>query len=110
MSDELVKPGLTANEAKILGASIVKASKKDLKKAGQLLVKSASSKVEVVFLKVVEAKVQELVQHRSNLHIALERTNAEIRKFDDRIHAIEEGEYSVDWQGNILYNDTSLQY
>jgi hypothetical protein len=110
MSNELTKPGISPDEAKITGASLVKASRENKRKAGKLLIKAASQKVESTFSDFVLFKVQETLQHLNSLRVQQERIKTEIRLTEARIRAVENGEYSVDWNGNILFDDVKLRY
>lgn len=108
MSSEIVKPDMSPEDAKMIGARLVKASKKNLKKAGELLVRTANEKTEAVFGNLVLTRVQETVQHVNNLRIQRTKLERELKFYEQRISAIQSGEYSVDFNGVITYNEPRL--
>lgn len=106
MSTEIVK--FTSEEMKRIGSKIVSGSKKDMKKAGSLLVKSAIGRADSAFAEKILARVQELIQHRSNLFVARDKLLREINLFDRRIAAIENGKFRVGFSGIIIFEDSTL--
>lgn len=107
MSDAIVK--YTPETLKRIGSGLVKGSKKELKKAGKLLIASATDSTNQEFASRVTGRVKELITHRNALYIAMEKTKKEIQLFDDRIKAIETGEFTIGWEGYITFNDKELQ-
>lgn len=107
MSDAIVK--YEAETLKRIGAGLVRGSKKQLKKAGELLIKSAADSADKQFAEKAVARVQELITHRNALYIALEKTKTEIELFDKRIKAIQGGEFKIGWAGDITFIDTTIQ-
>lgn len=104
MSDDIVKFG------KKSGSSILAAMKENPEKVGGILLRIATERADSDFTAAVIARVKELVTHRNNLQLALEKTQKEIDLFDTRIAAIEGGEFTVDGYGAIHYKDSSLNY
>jgi len=77
---------------------------------GAKLLHLATRREEKIFMETVLSRVQELVSHRNQLFIALEKTQREIALFNKRISAVESGEFSLDRNGRICYNDILLNY
>lgn len=94
---------------KRIGSGLVKGTKKELKKAGKLLSDAAKHAADKEFAERLTGRVKELVTHRNNLYIAMEKTQKEIELFDARISAIESGEFSISWSGYITFNDAKIQ-
>lgn len=104
MPDEIVK------FSKKSGSSIVQAMKENPEKVGGILVKMATQQYDRDFTAAVIDRVKELVKHRQALQLALEKTQREIELFDNRIEAIENGEFKIDGAGTITYTESILNF
>lgn len=104
MPDEIIK------FSKKSGSSIVQAMKENPEKVGGILVKLATQQYDRDFTSAVIDRVKELVKHRQALQLALEKTQKEIELFDNRIEAIENGEFKLHGDGSITYNQAILNF
>lgn len=107
MTNAIVK--YSPEDLKRIGHGLVKQTKAGMKRAGQLLAKAAKESADKEFATRVASRVEEMIRHRSNLYISLDKTQREIAFYDRRLAAIEAGEIKVSFSGEIQYNDNSLQ-
>lgn len=104
MADEIVK------FSKKSGSSIIRAMEENPEKVGSVLVRIASERHDKDFTSAVVDKVKELIKHRDALKLAIQKTQKELELFDERIAAIEDGEFKIDGYGRITYTDSLLNF
>jgi len=119
MTDEKEKPKtaldmelakFTPENAARIGSAIIAEMQNNASETGAKLLALATMRQEKVFMETVLSRVQELVSHRNQLQIAMEKTVREIALFDRRIAAVESGEFTIDSSGRLKYNDILLNY
>src|SRR5882724_4075479 len=106
--DDIIK--FTHEESQRIGSAIITEMQNNPTETGARLLRAATSREEKLFMESVVNRLQELVSHRNQLYIALERTQREIALFDKRIAAVQSGEFEIDFNGRIRYNDILLNY
>jgi hypothetical protein len=111
LDEELTKIiQFTPEESKRIGSTILAEMKNNPTETGANLLHLAQRRTEKIFMESVLNRVQELVSHRNQLFIALEKTQREIALFDKRIAAVQAGEFTIDYNGRLKYNDILLNY
>jgi hypothetical protein len=100
----------TSDESKRIGSAIIAEMQNNPTETGAKLLHLATHREEKLFMETVINRVQELVSHRNQLFIALEKTQREIALFNERIAAVESGQFEIDHNGRIRYNNILLNY
>jgi hypothetical protein len=116
MSDEIVKRKKNTSiqvhidENERVGHGLIEAFRRNPEEIGEKLLTTAIGRVEKEFTESVLKQIEELVKHKSNLLIAVDKTNAEIKLTERRLSAIDNGEFKLGWNGKITYNDVLLNF
>lgn len=108
--EEVVKQVEAENPPGKLGQGFVNALTANPKLMGAKLIELATARSEKKFLEGAVKQLEQMVQHRNNLYIALDRTKKEIELFDKRIEAVNNGEFTLGYDQTITFNDIKLQY
>jgi hypothetical protein len=108
LDEEIIK--FTPEESQRIGSTIVTEMHNNPTETGSKLLHLATRREEKIFMETILSRVQELVSHRNQLYIALEKTQREIALFDKRISAVETGEFTIGFDGRLRYNDILLNY
>lgn len=116
MTDEIVKrrePSsveVHIDDNRRLGSSIVEALRQNPEAAGRRIFDIATIRAEKWFNEEVMRQVEDLIKHRSALLNQIEKTAAEVQLTEKRIAAIESGQFKVEWNGRIKFNDVMLNF
>jgi hypothetical protein len=100
----------STDEKHRIGTAITTAMSDNPSETGAKLMQMATDREESMFMDTVLNRVKEVVSHLNNLYIAKEKLEREIALFIKRKEAIEKGQFKIDRDGRLQYNDILLNY
>jgi len=93
-----------------IGNGLIDALTRNSEETGSRLLNVAIGRVETEFANTVLRQIEELVKHKASLLNAIEKTAKEVDLTERRLAAIDAGEFKVDFNGKITYNELVLNY
>lgn len=115
MSDDIIKRKekedsaieIHIDEHKRIGSSLIESLRRNPEVGSQML-HVANQRVEKWFTEEVLKQIEDLIKHKNQLLLNMEKAGAEVQMTEKRIAAINAGEFKIGWSGRIEYNDRVL--